>query len=165
MLQFSVYQSVNTNAVYPNIEATPGTTEILLDFTQSINNNTVTSITSSLVKTPTPWLIFQLPSGSVPTASGQYTVNIYQFSRIGGLGTWGSITASFSQVQSTWGGGNIAKGTLLSTERAYVSGSNLYQIEQYNPATSSIVRFSIPTSSIIQYPEPTSSYYYTYNYP
>jgi hypothetical protein len=150
MLQLNHSQATNTNAVYPDVLAPAGTTQVLLDFTQSINKNTTSNIIATLANTVSaanPWLVIQLTGSSVPTASGQYNVNIYTFNQAGNLGTWGTQATLWVATSNTWGGGGaFVKGQLLSTERAYVSGSNEY----------SIVQYQLPTNG---------GYYYTYNYP
>ena len=150
MLQLNKSQATNTNAVYPDVLAPTGTTQVLLDFTQSINKNTTPNIIATLANTVSaanPWLVIQLTGSSVPSASGQYDVNIYTFTQGGTLGTWITQNTLWASTNNTWGGGgNIVKGTLLSTERAYVSGSNEY----------SVVQYQLPTNG---------GYYYTYNYP
>lgn len=150
MLQLNHSQATNTNAVYPDVLAPVGITQVLLDFTQSINKNTTPDIIATLANTVSaanPWLVIQLTGSSVPTASGQYNVNIYTFTQAGTLGTWGTQATLWVATSNTWGGGGaFIKGQLLSTERAYVSGSNEY----------SIVQYQLPTNG---------AYYYTYNYP
>lgn len=150
MLQLNYSQATNTNAVYPDVLAPAGTQQVLLDFTQSINKNTVPSIIGTLANTVSaanPWLVIQLTGSSVPTASGQYDVNIYTFTQLAALGIWSAQATLWNATSNTWSGGGVfVKGTLLSTERAYVSGSNEYSITQYsNPVG--------------------GAYYYTYNYP
>ena len=150
MLQLNHSQATNTNAVYPDVLAPAGTTQVLLDFTQSINKNTTPNVIATLANTVSatnPWLVIQLTGSSVPTASGQYDVNIFTFTQSAALGTWGTQATLWNATNNTWAGtGNFVKQTLLSTDRAYVSGTNEY--------------------SITQYPVPVNgAYYYTYNYP
>ena len=150
MLQLNHSQATNTNAVYPDVLAPVGTTQVLLDFTQSINKNTTPNVIATLaniVSATNPWLVIQLTGSSVPTASGQYDVNIFTFTQSAALGTWGTQATLWNATNNTWAGtGNFVKQTLLSTDRAYVSGSNEY----------SIVQYQLPTNG---------GYYYTYNYP
>jgi hypothetical protein len=151
MLQLNHSQAINTNAVYPDVEATPGITQVLLDFTQSINKNVTSNVIGTLanvVDLSNPWLVIQLTGSLVPTASGQYDVNIFEFTQLPGLGVWGQISQSFGSIQDTWGGngGGIVIGNKLSTERAFISGSNEYSITQY----------LLPTNA---------GFYFTYNHP
>ena len=148
MLQLNHSQAINTNAVYPDVAATPGITQVLLNFTQSINKNVTSNVIGTLanvVDLSNPWLVIQLTGSLVPTASGQYDVNIFEFTQLPGLGIWGQISQSFGSIQDTWGGGTVL-GTKLSTERAFISGSNEYSITQYLSPTN-------------------GGFYYTYNYP
>lgn len=150
MLQLNHSQAINTNAVYPDVLAPVGTTQVLLDFTQSINKNTTPNVIATLANTVSatnPWLVIQLTGSSVPTPSGQYDVNIFTFTQSAALGTWQAQATLWNATNNTWAGtGTFVKQTLLSTERAYVSGTNEY--------------------SITQYPVPVNgAYYYTYNYP
>jgi len=150
MLQFDRSLSTNSNAVYPNITASVGTTTLLLDFTQSYDSSTTANVAAVLLNTVSPsneWLVFQVSGSVVPTASGQYNVDIYQATAVtSSLGTWGAQATLWVDTANQWNGaGGFIKGNFLSTERAYVSGSN--------------------EISITQYLSPTSSRYYTYNYP
>jgi hypothetical protein len=149
MLQFDRSLNTNSNAVWPNVTASVGTTLLLLDFTQSYDSSTTLNVQATLLNTVSPsneWLVFQLTGSSVPTASGQYNVDIYSATQGTTLGTWQAQATLWNTTANTWnGGGGIVKGALLSTERAYVSGSNEYTITQYL--------------------SPTSSRYYTYNHP
>lgn len=150
MLQFDRSLTTNSNAVYPNITASVGTTVLLLDFTQSYDSSTTADIPATLLNTVSPlneWLVFQLSGSTVPTASGQYNVSIYQATAItSSLLTWGTQATLWGATANTWNGASsYIKGTFLATERAFVSGSNEYTITQYL--------------------SPTSSRYYTYNHP
>lgn len=149
MLQFDRSLNTNSNAVYPNITASVGTTVLLLDFTQSYDESTTGNVPATLLNTVGPtneWLVFQLTGSSVPTASGQYNVAIWSAIQTSTLGTWGTQATLWASTNNTWAGNaGYTKNTLLSTERAYVSGSNEYTITQYL--------------------SPTSSRYYTYNHP
>ena len=149
MLQFDRSLNTNSNAVYPNVTASVGTTVLLLDFTQSYDESTTPNVEATLLNTVGPlneWLVFQLTGSSVPTASGQYNVAIWSATQASILGTWGTQATIWANTNNTWNGsGGFTKVDLLSTERAYVSGSNEYTITQYL--------------------SPTSSRYYTYNHP
>ena len=150
MLQLNVSSATNSSAVYPDITASAGTTQVALDFTQSYDFSTKANVIATLINTPSalnPWLVFQVTGSTLPTASGQYNVDIYQFTPASTLGTWQAQATLWNATNNTWAGtGNVIKQTLLSTDRAYVSGTNEY--------------------SITQYPVPVNgAYYYTYNYP
>ena len=128
MLQLNVSSATNSSAVYPDITASAGTTQVALDFTQSYDFSTKANVIATLINVPSatnPWLVFQVTGSTLPTASGQYNVDIYQFTQASALGTWQAQATLWNATANTWnGGGNIIKTTKLSTERAFISGSN-----------------------------------------
>jgi hypothetical protein len=135
MLQFNHSAPVNSNAVYPNVTASAGTTNVLLDFTQSYDLSTTANVVANMINTTgplNPWLVFQITGSSAPTASGQYNVDIWEYVQATTLLTWSTQNTLWVNTANTWGGGGaFVKTTLLSTERAFVSGSNEYNITQY----------------------------------
>jgi len=128
MLQLNVSSTTNSSAVYPDITASAGTTQIALDFTQSYDFSTKADVIATLLNTPSatnPWLVFQVSGSTLPTASGQYNVDIYQFTQASVLGTWQAQATLWNATSNTWNGeGAITKTVLLSTEHAFISGSN-----------------------------------------
>lgn len=149
MLQFDRSYPINSNATYPNVTASVGATNIILDFTQSYDSSTTLNVVADLINSVGPsneWLVFQVSSSTVPTASGQYNVDIYEATQASTLGTWQAQATLWNATSNTWNGaGGFVKGAYLTSDRAYVSGSNEVNITQYL--------------------SPTSSRYYTYNYP
>jgi len=135
MLQFNKSLATNSNAVYPDVPASVGTTVLLLDFTQSYDKSTTSNVQATLINTVgplNPWLVFQLTGSSVPAPSGQYNVSIYEATPVSNLGTWGAQATLWVNTYNTWNGAaSYTKGNLLSTDRAFVSGSNGYNITEY----------------------------------
>lgn len=128
MLQLNVSSTANSSAVYPDITASAGTTQVLLEFTQSYDYSTKDNVIATLINTPSPtnpWLVFQVSGSTLPTASGQYNVNIWEFVQAGSSSLWSTQATLWNATAITWGGsGTYVKTTLLSTERAFISGSN-----------------------------------------
>ena len=131
MLQLYVSSSTNSSAVYPDVTASLGTTQVLIDFTQSYDYSKKADVIAALINTPNSlnrWLVFQVSGSTLPTASGQYDVNIWQFTaNTGSLGTWIAQATQWINTNILWSGGSGSAYTrtqLLSTERAFVSGSN-----------------------------------------
>jgi hypothetical protein len=131
MLQLNVSSATNSSAVYPDVTASAGTTQVLLDFTQSYDYSTKGDVIATLINTPSPtnpWLVFQVTGSTLPTASGQYNVNIWEFTATSGsLGTWIAQATQWVATNVLWSGGSGSAYTrtkLLSTDRAFVSGSN-----------------------------------------
>ena len=135
MLQFNHSLPINSNAVYPNFTASAGTTTLLLDFTQSYDLSTKGNVVATMINNVSPsnpWLVFQITGSTAPTASGQYNVDIWEYTQAAVLLTWGTQNTLWANTNNTWaGGGAYVKTNLLSTERAFVSGSNGYNITQY----------------------------------
>ena len=138
MLQLNVSSTANSSAVYPNVTASLGTTQVLLDFTQSYDYSTKGDVIATLINTPNPlnnWLVFQVSGSTLPTASGQYDVNIYQFtSTSGSLGTWATQATQWTLTNVLWSGASgsvYTKTQLLSTDRAFISGSNQVSTTTY----------------------------------
>ena len=128
MLQLNVSSTTNSSAVYPNVTASLGTTQVILEFTQSYDYSTKGNVIATLINTPNPlnnWLVFQVSGSTLPTASGQYDVNIWQFTQASTLLTWATQNTLWNATANTWdGSGAYTKTQLLSTDRAFISGSN-----------------------------------------
>ena len=149
MLQFSYSQPTNTNAIYPSgVTASANLSTVLLDFNQPYNKNGLSGSIATVINTTgkaNPWVVFQIIGSSVPTASGQYNVDIWEYSAVQTLGTWINQNTIWDATAVKWNGsgGDAVRTVKLSTERAYVSGSD--------------------QASIDRYLSPYDGYYYTYN--
>lgn len=172
MLQFDHSAPVNSNAAYPTITASAGTTNLFLDFTQSYDYSTKSNVFATMINNVGPlneWLVFQITGSNAPTASGQYYVNVYQANYQASSMTWGTQNTLWANTSLLWSGTpGYIKGQLLTSERAWVSGSNGYDITQYLlPSSSTVIQYSLPTSSTpIQYLSPVNGgTYITYNHP
>jgi hypothetical protein len=128
MLQLNVSSATNSSAVYPDVAAPIGTTALVLEFTQSYDYSTKGNVLATLINTPgptNPWLVFQVNGNTLPTASGQYNVQIYENIGTGIAYQWFNANMSWDNADFLWSTGNAPiKGVLLSTDRAFISGSN-----------------------------------------
>jgi len=135
MLQLNVSSTTNSSAVYPDVTASLGTTQVLLEFTQSYDFSTKGNVIANLINTPSatnPWLVFQVSGSTLPTASGQYNVKIYEFTQAATLLTWATQNTLWNATSNTWdGSGALVKTQLLSTDRAFISGSNQVSTTTY----------------------------------
>ena len=135
MLQLNVSSTANSSAVYPDVTASVGTTQVILEFTQSYDYSTKGNVIATLINTPNPlnnWLVFQVSGSTLPTASGQYDVNIWQFTQASTLLTWATQNTLWNATANTWdGSGAYTKTQLLSTDRAFISGSNQVSTTTY----------------------------------
>lgn len=128
MLQLNVASPTNSNAIYPDVSASAGITQVAMDFTQSYDFSTKSNVIANLLNVPSatnPWLVFQVSGSTLPTASGQYNVEIFEFVQSAVLGTWSTQATIYEDTNVQWNGASIPiKTQLLSTERAFISGSN-----------------------------------------
>ena len=135
MLQFVKSQNTNSNAITTDVVLTSSLAQVYLEFTQSYDESITTGSIGSVlnnVVTGTPWVVFSLSGSGVPSPSGQYIVNIFDYINIVGTPyTWGNDPYLWSAEPSTWGDVNDKGDILITSERAYVSGSNEQTITQY----------------------------------
>ena len=135
MLQFNRSQTTK-NAVYlETVNTSSGYyNNIGVVFSQSYDNSNEIAETT-LVSAPTQyrhWLIIQNASGTTPTASGQYDIEIWT-RQAGAEGRWGftnDVWSTSTQVWSTFGDEGALQ-ELLYSDRAYVVGTNEDSITQY----------------------------------
>jgi hypothetical protein len=137
MLQFSYNQPTNSNAIYPSAAtASANLSTVLLDFSQSYDLSTTSGVVATVLNTTgrsNPWLVFSVTGSSLPTASGQYDVDIWEYGAVQTLGTWITQATKWDATSVKWNGtgGGATRTVKLATERAYVSGSNESTITQY----------------------------------
>ena len=135
MLQFNKSQNQNTNAIYPDVEVTSSVgSQVILQFTQSYDQST-TSVLGDVLNNPgtsgQQYIVVQLTGSLVPSPSGQYTVNTSEGTIV--EATWTETAQLWTAIQTKWIDADpiILPTRLLSTDRAYVSGSNEQTITQY----------------------------------
>jgi len=133
MLQFNKSQTTNTNAIYLDSVYTASITSVIVDLTQSYDQST-SSFNGTVTSAPNAyrnWLIFTNSGSSVPSASGQYNVFIYEGAAVG-VYTWDTADLLWSAADFTWEeGGSTGKGDLLYSDRAFISGSNESSFNTY----------------------------------
>jgi hypothetical protein len=131
MFQLSKAQSVNTIAFYPN-ELTTGSV-VLLEFTQSYSNTVTGSILADVISNPqnTPYIIAQFSGSTLPSASGQYDFKIFEYT-VGAPLIWNTTNIEWQSALTTWNNaGGAIVGDLISTDRAFISGSDVTPITEY----------------------------------
>jgi hypothetical protein len=132
MLQLNSNTGSNVIAVIPNITGSYSGSilvEFIYDYTWASS-----SIVPATVITNNNYLIMDITGSNLPTASGLYTVNFFSGSLSNDL-TWSTWTPTWTTLTSLWpsysGSVIIVTGSLIDTERAWVSGSNDPNIIQY----------------------------------
>jgi hypothetical protein len=131
MFQLSKSQAVNTIAFYPN-ELTTGSV-VLLEYTQSYSNTVTGSIVADVISNPqnTPWIIAQFSGSFLPSASGQYDFQIFNYIQGAPL-IWNLADIEWQLATTTWDSASSAvAGDLISVERAIISGSDVTPITEY----------------------------------
>jgi len=132
MFQLNKSQPINTIAFYPN-EVLPSGSNVLMYFTQSYSNTVTGSIAATVISNPqnTSWVIAQFSGSLLPSASGQYTFDIYETVLSGSM-VWSTAVDQWQNAATQW---EDAQGTLLGdlidTERAIISGSDVTPITEY----------------------------------
>ena len=135
MLQFN-RSGISKNAVYiENVNTSSGYYDtIAVAFSQSYDNSN--SLGDATVDSaPTQyrnWLIISNPSATVPTASGQYDIEIWTRAA-GEEGRWGftdNVWSTSTGVWQTFGDAGTLQ-TKIYEDRAYVVGTNNSSITQY----------------------------------
>lgn len=122
MIQLNKSLTNNSVAFYPETAIPANATAVRIYYSQDINLNTGSfdaSIASKL-----NWVLLNVGGNSVPSPSGQYTLSIYTLDNITYY-IWNTTALNWEDADTQWdlaGSGDV--GTLVATERAYVSGSN-----------------------------------------
>lgn len=134
MLQFNKSEATNKNAVYLDTVNTGSGyyDDLVAVYSQSFDNSngTFQVTATSLPSAYRSWLVFTNSGSVVPTPSGQYDVSIHINDFADAV--WGTLSTLWTNEPDTWGAvGENVPGTLLYSDRAFVSGSNESSIKQY----------------------------------
>jgi hypothetical protein len=132
MLQISRNQANNVIAFYPDIVISSGSTYVYLSGSQDYDRNP-SVFTAFVLSTAslTPWVIAEFNGNLLPTASGFYTYNIYEFFP-GTTLVWNTTNTQWQLANTLWNStGSGGVGDYLVTTRAFISGSDVTPITQY----------------------------------
>lgn len=136
MLQFDKNKTTNKNAVYIDTFNTASGyyDSLVVSYSQSYDNSSgrFRVNPTSLPTQYRNWLVFENSGSLVPSPSGQYDVELFT-ATVDSEGRWGFVTASWQAVDGVWdefgeGGFPIE---LITSDRAYISGSNETSTTQY----------------------------------
>ena len=133
MLQFNKSETTNTLAVYLDPNYTGSYDELILDFTQSYDMSTtvVEGTPLSTTNIYRNWLTFTVSGSTLPSASGQYDVSLYEGTKEDNL-KWDDAGFAWMTADIIWEEGSILqRRTFLYSDRAMVSGSNESSITTY----------------------------------
>ena len=133
MLQLSKNQATNTVAFYPNALITSSAvTSVYFSGSQDYDRFPST-FTGNIISNylTTPWVVVEVSGSSLPTPTGFFTYNIYEYS-VGDLYIWNLTNVDWDSLNDTWdAAGAVTIGNLLATERAFNSGSDVPVFTQY----------------------------------
>jgi hypothetical protein len=131
MLQLSKNKALNTFAIYPNVLPTNGS-GLYIVYSQSYDesNGTLQAVVISNSQN-TSWVIAQISGSVLPSASGQYVFDTYEL-LASGSAVWNTFNQEWELAATTWGNATFFDiGDLISTDRAFISGSDVVPITQY----------------------------------
>lgn len=122
-------------SVYPEYTASyvgNASASYTLDYVQDYDQSSG-SLDLTLLNTPNkvdPRLTFRLSKSQIPSASGFYTIQIKE--GLADRRTWGSTNVKWSAADFEWSDTSpVAGDTILDTDRAWVSGSDVPAFTQY----------------------------------
>lgn len=126
----------NNNAFWYNATSSYTTSSVALSLTSSYSGEKFQPIfatVSSAKRQPFgSWILFNVSGSLIPTASGQYEVNIYDVEESDPL-IWGTYDVKFGDSQERWGSAidEQAGSILLANDRVFISGSDYDNITRY----------------------------------
>ena len=132
MLQLNQSQATNTVALYPDSTYYTTSSLVAVRFSGSQDyDRFATTFTASIYSNNSPWIVVQITGSSVPNPSGQYTLQAYQLIATGS-GVWNTFDQEWQLANTTWDDATFEQlGDLITTIRAFVSGSDVTPITQY----------------------------------
>ena len=133
MLQLSKNQATNTIAIYPNVAIDSTITTIRLSGSQDYDRS-ASYVDATIISNPsnTPLVIAQFSGSALPSASGLYTYDIYEI--VPDFLVWNLTAINWNAAPQQWNnatGSAIIIGDKLTTERAWISGSDVPVFTQY----------------------------------
>lgn len=135
MIRFRATSSLDTNTLWYDGGTYTGNI-IALNFTSSYSLATervFASVTSVKYEGNGSWIIFETNGDLLPDESGQYDLNVFN-AIASGSAKWGTIQTKYSAETATWGDAEqrTVGSTLLTSDRAFVSGSDYDETNTYN---------------------------------
>lgn len=133
MLQLTTSATTN-NTVWLDQTSFPYS-EIALAFTSSYSRDkkdVFCTVTSKKAGPYGMWILFSVDGGELPGDSGQYDVDIY-YATASVAATWGNYGALWADANQTYANPVVQDkiGGKLTTERAFISGSDFDTINKY----------------------------------
>jgi hypothetical protein len=137
MINLYALHPTSSFTVYPDTQPNEVSgSSFVLELTSDLDQSTYTvdNLTRINTKTSNPFsslIVLQATSGSsnIPSYDGQYTANL----KYGPITRtkWGSAHYLFGSFHKKWSNVSEFSGSLVSTDRTYVHGTNLQTIDTY----------------------------------
>jgi len=132
MLNLRTNQAVNTFVIYPDTGSTfVSSSGFELEFTHDYNQVS-SSVEISPISRPnrvTNQIVFQVSGSVLPIYSGQYTAVLKEGTKIRPV--WGTTKVKFGDLHIRWTENIISGSVALSTERAYIEGTDITTFTTY----------------------------------
>jgi hypothetical protein len=156
---------INTIAWLPNNPVATLPTAIYLSGSSEYNQNLETLVGNVISTNNTPYLVVQISSSYIPSASGWYSLGAYGADA--DLLFWNTSDINWNDANYTWDSAGFAN-TPISTLRVFVSGSNNPVINKYisSNETASFTKYvsSNETGVFTRYTSSNeNAYFTTYN--
>lgn len=133
MIQLNQSQATNTVALYPDSTYNPvDPTIVAVKFSGSQDYDRFpTSFLGDIYSNNSPWIVVQISGSVIPNPSGQYTLTAYQVTNAGPA-IWNTFDEEWQLATTTWNNAIYDElGEVITTVRAFVSGSDVTPITQY----------------------------------
>jgi hypothetical protein len=133
MIQLNQSEATNIVALYPDSTYNPANPTLLaVRFSGSQDYDRFATIfMASIYSNNYPWIVVQLTGSEVPNPSGQYTLQAFQLVATGSA-VWNTDADQWELANTTWDDATYEElGDLITTVRAFVSGSDVTPITQY----------------------------------
>jgi len=151
------YSSSNTLSVLPDISGlTLSNNDLFIDFTQSYDLSGKGNIEGTITKYNN-FLTFTIPANTLPTASGQYKIEIYTTTGGGAVSyEWIQVPTTFINTNWLWKNGSdnfqpTVKDQLISTTYGYVHGTNDPIFTSLPTGNTSSVEYAGPSTNNVEY--------------
>lgn len=131
MLQLNKSLPTNTVAFYPDSPISASIVDIRFSGSQDYDRSALVfqaDVISNVATTP--WVVAQFTGSSLPTASGFYTLDVYELTT--SFTIWNLANENWEDVNQNWESyETVQTADKLTTLRAYNSGSDVPEFTQY----------------------------------
>ena len=129
MIQLNKSAEDQLVAFYPDVEVSASVDSVYFNYVQDYDQSSGSFEAALLSKKQ--WLVASVSGSDVPANTGQYTIDIYELIKGASL-FWDTAEEVYDLSTVVWSEGTTdLQGQLITTERAYISGSNESSLTTY----------------------------------